>query len=257
MRRGRHEREGFTLIELLAVIAIIAILSGLILGGIGRVRIAAQRAQAMADMNALSTGIGHFCTKYNVHYIPAGFSLEQNYTDAGSNASDAAYLKRVFPNIQLNATGAVTDRSMSQNQTLMFFLMGGDVTGYTGFSSNRSAPFTPGGTRVGPFTDIPASKINANGEMIDPWGTPYAYFTATNGNDYPSSPFTANGTSVYPYSEGGRYVQQKSFQIISAGPDRRFGPGGDYRGTNAGSYAAGQAGGDDLTSFAQAGSVQQ
>lgn len=247
MRRTRTQRDGFSLIELLAVIAIIAILSGMTLGGISRVRLAAQRAQASADINALSTGIGHFTSKYGVTYIPAGFSLESNYTDGGSNAGDAAYLKRVFPNINLASTG-LPDQALSQNQALVFFLTGGTVTNYTGFSSNRQQPFTSGGTRVGPFIDIPASKLNANGEFIDPWGTPYAYFTAVNGNDYAGS-FTepVNGTTVSPFSEGGRFIQQKSFQIISAGPNRKFGRGGDHRGANSADYENGAVGGDDLT----------
>lgn len=255
MTRSQQGRKGFSLIEVLTVISIIAILAAIMVGGVGRVRVSAQKAQAMADINALSTAIQNFKTKFNVPYIPAGFTLRHSYA---SNDPDLAYLKRVFPQIDANNTGySGGPVSMSQNQSLIFFLTGSVATNYTGFSSDRVHPFSTGGLRIGPFIDITASKINGNHEMVDPWGTPFAYFTSIHGNDYPAVTFTANGSSVSPFTEAGRFVQQKSFQIISAGPNRIFGPGGDYRGANAAAYRAGAIGGDDLSNFAPAGNLQQ
>ena len=79
----------------------------------------------------------------------------------------------------------------------------------------------------------------------DPYGTPYAYFSSYNAEGDPrylppqynqrsygryaayTPPSDCGNLGVAPYySPNNRYLNAKSFQIISAGPDKTFGPGG-------------------------------
>jgi prepilin-type N-terminal cleavage/methylation domain-containing protein len=269
MKRGTiapARRGGFTLIELLVVIAIIAILGGLITGAAARVRVAAQRAQVAAEIAQLDNAVSAFKTKFNVGYIPSKFTIKNNYTLTGGTTADDihfAYLKQLFPQISSSNTGYGSTQDFEGIECLVFFLSGGDKTGYTGFSINRAQPFNTGGDRIGPFFDFNQKRLSGSGKVkyVDVWDTPYAYFTSINGNDYEAtdanrSPLLSTSQlSVSAFKNGGRFERQKSCQIISAGPNLQFGPGGDYTASN--SYKSGGIGADDLSSFAQAGNLQQ
>jgi len=263
-RRPTGPRPGFTLIELLVVISIIGVLMGLTMVGVSKVRERAKQTTAGPDLTVISTGVTAFKTKFNVDYIPASFVLEGNYTDAGSDANSANYLKQLFPQLNLASTG-LPDQTLDANQSLTFFLTGGTVTNFQGFSNNKSAPFsaaTTGEQRTGPFIEIRPKKVDlANGRLIDGWGTPYAYFThiPSQGVGTYSGTFTWNGTTVNPYHTGGtptKYLNAKAFQIISAGPNgsqptvpRGFGQGGNWT-PGVGDWITGASnGGDDLSNF--------
>src|SRR5438045_3734638 len=57
----------------------------------------------------------------------------------------------VTPNTYPNGPEADLD----PNQCLTFFLTGGTLTNFQGFSTNKAAPFAAGGDRIGPFLDLP------------------------------------------------------------------------------------------------------
>lgn len=252
--RSPARRGGFSLIEVLVVIAIIAILSSLILAGVSRVRIAAVRAQTIGDITQMSNAISAFKAKFNVSFIPSGgsgaggkFAAKSSYS---GSETEALYLKQVFPRMDLSNT-KLTTQDLDSNQTLVLFLTGGPATGFTGFSTNPSAPFTapPANTPQGipAFMNMPASRLLPSGSSYpwyaDFWNTPYAYFafngSSYNGvNSYTSGVPGVGATSMSnPIQDSlGRNEQPRGFQIISAGPDGLFGK-------------------DDLASFAQAGNV--
>lgn len=278
-RTAGPARGGFTMIELLVVILIIAVLVGLLVPAIGVVRGQVKKTEAANEIAQLVTGHQQFVAKFSVKHIPSSgssatgkFQLRGKYYDApttgqvGKTSVEGVYLKQVFPQLNLDNT-QLPDQDLDGNQCLVFFLSGGSVTGYQGFSANKQQPFLApqqqGEERIGPFFDFKPAKLNAQGQYLDPWGTPYAYFSATQrGNDYPDSVvFTVTNTAedppvqsnTYPLYTGGgagvkKFQQPKGFQIVSAGPNRQFGGGGAWN-PGSGDYIREGKGGDDLCNF--------
>jgi hypothetical protein len=208
--------------------------------------------QASSELMQVGTAVDYFKTKMNVRYIPCSgggpggtFRLRAVY--AGTEP-EAVYLKSLFPYMNLTRT-ELPDRDLDPNQTLVLFLTGGPVTDYTGFSLRKDYPFTKGGDRLGPFLDLPASRFDGDGRLLDPWGTPLAYFAFDQSDGaYPDVTFSWDGFTVAPYSLAEKKVRPKSYQIISAGKDLRFGPGGPWT-PGQGAWAAGEPGADDLSNF--------
>ena len=151
--------------------------------------------------------------------------------------------------------------TLTQGECLVFFLGGVPTSttvngqtqfSVTGFSKNPADPFAPGGTREGPFyefkndrfMDLSNSSVPANGfpEYKDPLPgqtNPYRYFSSYDGTGY-REPMTnviseyggAGSVPWIAYRQGSTVDAQpfkpKSFQIISPGQDRQYGPGGPY-----------------------------
>jgi hypothetical protein len=178
--------------------------------------------------------------------------------------------------IDWNGDGKIGDDSiiLEGHQCLVFFL-GGIPTG--GNIGNRSGP--PGcmgfskdprdpakivqtSGRERPFFEFPTHRlIDLSGKgfysFADPYqtGKPYAYFSThgiPNGyaryTDARSQILDNRTLGVQPYHEApGQYYNPMSFQIISAGGDGIFGPGGLWTRANADSIAV--QGRDDQTNF--------
>lgn len=138
------------------------------------------------------------------------------------------------------------------------------------------APYAPAQTasaKKGPFFDFPADRLvptadvatasppivaNKLNQFVDPWGTAYAFFSASAGDAYDPRvmfPWTADPTSqidpillgynpendpnkqnaatnpkgtftIHPFRSASKWHNAGKFQIISAGPNKVFGPGG-------------------------------
>ena len=266
--RTPGQRRGFTLIELLVVIAIIALLIGITIPAVQKIRGKGPIVQCRSDISNLEAGISAYKSTYGVDYLPSGFIVSDNYTApatggaTGPQKSDSArYLKQVWGRVNLASTGygvGSTDIAADGNQCLVFFLSG---PGRTGFSP-APQPFAQPNPTGKLFFEFPSSRIDSVGHFLDPWGTPYVYFSSKEGNDYavfglyyPNAANPAsfdgfggyNGVSVFKESPS-KFINSHSFQIISAGPNMKFGTGGQYT-PGVGMYAPGQDGSDDMSNF--------
>jgi hypothetical protein len=89
--------------------------------------------------------------------------------------------------------------------------------------------------------------VNASGAR-----TPFLYFSSRGNNDY--TPADAGTTGVSPYygsliSGNPNYINPKTYQIICAGADHTFGPGGAWDPTKGYGNVAPPSGADDQANF--------
>ena len=243
MSQCTSPRPAFSLIELLVVIAIISILMGLIVAATQKIRESADRSENSDRISQITAAVGLAKAKGAMDYVWSGtFHLRTSYT---GKERELDLLKRMFPQMDLSDNGLPTDAQadLNPNQALLFLLTGGTPLNYQGFSNNPKRPFTPptaGEIRKGPWLQVTPKMIqvasNGHAELVDPWGTPYIVFAATKGkagnyeldmHGFPQVwPVGSVPPLVKPYQYGGKYLNENGFQLISAGRNRRFGPGG-------------------------------
>lgn len=91
---ARRTRKGFTLIEMLVVIAIIAILAGLMFPAITKAMDSARRSKAGAEVRAIATAVSLF---YNDHgYMPVPLTA-QGYRPGSGNGNWGQEQTQPFP----------------------------------------------------------------------------------------------------------------------------------------------------------------
>ena len=279
-RNALQRRSGFTLIEILIVIAIIAILSSLLLGAIMLVRGKGPAVKTRNDILQLSEGIQKFKTKFGF-YPPDQIRLRSsmasyNPPKDGLDVSSVAILNSMWPNLSqttailwagetpIPAAGVVLDG----DQCLVFFLGGipnGAGAAPVGFSTNPVNPAAPGGDRI-KFLDFDVARVqivhagSPFPSFLDGYSAdldavkkkPYIYFSSNKRkNGYDAS---ANSWGVSPYMTQAasgvlpaQYWMADSYQIISAGPDGAFGPGGLWTAANYTTMPV--VGHDDVSNF--------
>ena len=251
--KPRSRRGGFTLIELLVVIAIIGILIGLTAVGLSKVRQRARDATVVDDLQQITAACGTF--KKDM-----GFNVPQAFTfPTVVNRSDPNYvlLTKMFrawpPNRDAIPDGTsfasinlppitfrgqnVGGQTIRGSQCLVFFLGGPNLLGF-----QKSGPYPAADNataRTGPYFDFKAARVDLPGDpdifsYRDPYGTPYAFFSTGTSDRYdPNFALTIGQDIVHAYgttqngaaSPSVKWLNMGGVQIISAGPDKRFGPG--------------------------------
>jgi type II secretory pathway pseudopilin PulG len=238
MRKNR--RVGFTVIELLVVIAIIGTLIGLLIPAVMKARMSAYRTNTVIEITQLDAACKAFYAKYSF-YPPSRITLPP------TSSADIAILKRMFPRCTPSSVSWGVTGSLSGDECLVFFLgginqqgFGQDPTNPANFANGKDAPFfnfqsvriVPGSNGHPAYQDYFRTNV-------------YAFFSSTNGyaSDCPSL------MSSGPYLSGpSQFIKPDSVQILSAGENRAFGPGGSVLTPGAGSGLP-PAAKDDLANF--------
>ena len=195
---------GFTLVELLTVIAIIAILMGLLFPAIGVVKEQARKTQAKNDVTNIVASVKQYYTEYGKYPPltdpPAPATIDQVMGDPASGAT-------LHNDVLFNTLRAIPDglnTSNKYNPRKIVFFEGKSV----------SNPQTP---RAG-FVDQVGSA--EKGRFFDPWGKEYGIVIDS---DYD------NVISVEAQYEDFRSPQQPRVGVgaFSMGKDNTLGDNGN------------------------------
>lgn len=275
--RAGQPRTAFTAIELLVVVTIIALLAALLVGAASKVLALQARTEAASDITRMQQSLETAKAAYNnIEYLPSKLRLfnDINIYRTSNDAEikrSAAVLRKMFGRrfitngttvnwgpAQANTPAGCT---LTGSECLVFYLGGIPDTANRrclGFSNDPLNPTASGGERLGPFYDFKTTRLTAGPssayfQYLDPWGTPYAYFGAYSSNNYDASHAEAfstkeGSTTVGPYGSSSNWINPKTYQIISAGRNLRFGAGAATWNASSG-YGDIVDGADDLSNF--------
>jgi|YelNatPaOPRAMG01_1025707.scaffolds.fasta_scaffold02630_6 prepilin-type N-terminal cleavage/methylation domain-containing protein len=205
-----RRRGGFTLIELLTVIAIIAILAGLLLPVLAGMKDKAKAAKARAEMAGLETAINQYEAEYG--RMPASKAAEQ--------AANPDYTYG-------SGIGAPEPGFNPLNAELVIILMDLDVPPNDSHRRNpRRHVFLTSKEVSGPEPGVSTTDR----VFRDPWGTPYVITLDMNDDNkcldafYRQPAMMSNLRGLTPVSSGsyaGQFELNRPVMIWSLGKDRR------------------------------------
>jgi prepilin-type N-terminal cleavage/methylation domain-containing protein len=139
----RRDGIGFTLVELLIVMAIIAILAGLLLAGVTAARRRAKRSAATIELKNIETALNAYRFDFN----------------------------RFPPDYHLNTT-PYENWSWDSGQCLVYYLGSSYRAGQAPTPLVGAAPAGWVSDRTAPaYFEFPATRIDTTGHFVDPWGT--------------------------------------------------------------------------------------
>jgi prepilin-type N-terminal cleavage/methylation domain-containing protein len=178
----KSAHSAFTLIEMVIVIAIIAILIALLVPAVMNILAKREQVQNFDEIYQIGVAIGECKTGLHLDQIPPGpFNLKSAYA---STDPELSVLLRAFPQLNTSNTG-LPNVTLDSNQTLLFFLTGGTVTNFNGFSTNPTQPFAvgnPGDSRKGPYLKLTPQFYSTSPR--DSAGTAVLKSTTSNSYNY-------------------------------------------------------------------------
>jgi len=167
-------RSGFTLIELLTVIAIIAILMGLLLPALNAAKNAARKAQAKNDVTQFVTAVKAFYTDYGTYPIdPAITSTNDQEYGASGETHDQDVVN------VLRADTATADKLTVSGSSPIYVNTRQVVYLDVPLVKNNLSP--KAGLGSGTETGNNGGK---GGDWYDPWGVPYIIAIDANYDGY-------------------------------------------------------------------------
>jgi prepilin-type N-terminal cleavage/methylation domain-containing protein len=151
------KKRGFTLVELLTVVAIIALLIGILVPAVNQARKSAVKTSVRAQISGISQGLEMFRSDFG--YYPSSVPQSTDGKDAKSDRSDAD----------------TAGEPINGAHRLAFALLGRDKLGCP---AKRATPATPTvGVNYGPdsiagayYTDTPKGSFSGNAVAIGSWG---------------------------------------------------------------------------------------
>ena len=257
------------------VIAIIAVLLGLLLPAIQGARQAGKRMQAKSEISQIATAADAFKTDWGA-YPPTVFTVPITKVSTDPNF---LFLANRYPrwaaSIAENAATGLPvpagGATLTGNQSMVYFLAGPSLTGW---AKDQPVAASAGASSKDFYLQADGSKYlagnaivgtvsngygNANPVYMDPYGLPYQYFGSNKIGGKYTGTVTIGVTTFAPVTDQktGKFANENGCQIISAGangpranPPNGFGNTGTGLWTpGAGAYAEGQAGWDDLANF--------
>ncbi|MEY2498513.1 MAG: ral secretion pathway protein [Verrucomicrobiota bacterium] len=157
----------FTLIELLVVIVIIAILMGLAFPAFQAVQNQARKTQAKNDLMQIVTAVNAFYTEYGKYPVTGATDVKLG----GGTASTSAALFTALRGLDLTL-----------NPRQIVFISPPDV-------KDKANPRSGIATQTTAVNGVSVTS----GELVDPWGTPYAVeIDADYTNQVETNPYTAD-----------------------------------------------------------------
>ncbi len=165
MRTNRHEspfsssslhEQAFTLLELLVVIAVIAVLAGLLFPAAQSVLERAKKVQAKNDLIQLVTAVNAFYTEYGRY--------PTSQTSDASAIYGPGHLKNDAVINELRAKNAVLN-----TRQIIFFSPPEDTSQLS-----------------------PKGKIGSDGQFCDPWGSAYSIAIDADYDNQVTNPYTAD-----------------------------------------------------------------
>lgn len=182
-----RSRSAFTLIELMAVLAVIAILAGIVIGGVQVAQRRAARNRAVADLERLATAIENY--RGAKGYYP---SSERPGSGPGRQFEDALVFRLLYEPVAAGAGPHIELRSRD---------LDADV-GAIGAAAQ-------------------AGTLLRDRRFVDPWGRPWRYRRwGQLGSAERASPW-------HPDDAGYRAQNSDTYDLYSVGPDGVFGTADD------------------------------
>ncbi len=156
----RTNRPGFTLIELMAVIVIIVILAGMVVGGLGYVNEKQARSKAQVQIALISKALEEY--KLEMGKYPG--SVDD--TPAAGTVSEEIYNALFFEGWEYGDNPARIDANPPIKATRIFL-----------------AELDPISTKQGWVTSSTEAKPKARQKILDPWGKEFYYRKGRNANN--------------------------------------------------------------------------
>lgn len=221
-------RSGFTLAEMLVVVTIIGILAALLVPAVYLGLVRAKEARTVVEIGNMASALKEYNVLYG-EYPPSDSTLAE------------AHLRRIFPRLGANPT--LPPNSLDEATSLVFWLRG--------FGPDPTDPLKDPDKRKALFDFDQARWVHTDGDTTTlddvvyypkDGNTPYLYFH-NNGGTYADSsgnvykfdaateapsgenwdgygtPYRSSSSTTTP----AEFVNESSFQIISAGEDGDYG----------------------------------
>ena len=172
------KKQHFSLVELLTVIAVIAILAGILIPTVGAVKESGRATQALTEAKGIHLAITSF---YNDHkYLPSKDAANGTTNDIVYWGSSAAETPKTDASVKINELAALNTSYLTFFDRLCY-------TDYTDATTAATADAKSFNKKKKKYLNAAPSYFGAatstTNSIRDPWGRPYIVYLDTNYNE--------------------------------------------------------------------------